>query len=300
MTLLELVRQIMAELALQNISGVIGNQEPTVRQILALLQRLGNDLCRDFDWQRLVREHIITTQATTQQGTTTAGNAVVNVASTSGLSTNWGVSGPGILPFSKIVTINSATQITLNMPAQESGTNDLQFSKVEYPLPADWKKQIPQTEWDRTNRWPLLGPENGQAWQAFRSGIVYPGPRILFRILNNTIALSPPPPDGLLLAFEYISKGWVLGADNTAKNTFTADTDTFIYDPSLMILGAKTLFLQAKGLDYSLEGAQFSALLDQCKAQDQSVPELSLTPRRAGRLLDLENVPDGNWGRPQW
>lgn len=300
MTLLELVRQIMNELGLQTISGVVGNQEPSVRQMLALTQRLGNDLVRDWDWQRLNKEHIITTQATTKTGTTSNGSAVVTMASTTGLSPNWGVLGPGIRPFSQIVTVDSPTQVTLNMPADASGTVDLQFSQVQYPLPADWKKQIGQTEWDRTNRWPLMGPQTPQAWQSFKSGIVYAGPRERFRILSNAITLNPPPPAGLLLAFEYISKNWITGADGTAKAAFTADTDTYIFDDSLLVLGVKTLFLQAKGLDFSLEAAQFGNLLSQCKAQDKSAPVLSLSGSSGGRLLSNDNIADGNWGRPQW
>lgn len=300
MTLLELIQAVMDELGLQKISGVIGNQENSVRQMLALTQRLGRDLQRDWDWQRLNKEHIITTQATTKTVTTSNGSSVVTMASTTGLSPNWGVLGDGIQPFSQIVSVDSATQVTLNMPADASGTVDLQFSQVQYPLPADWKKQIPQTEWDRTNRWPLMGPQTPQAWQSFKSGIVYAGPRERFRILHNSITLNPPPPAGLLLSFEYISKNWVIDIAGTSKPAFTADNDTFIYDPSLMILGIKVLFLQAKGLDYSLEGGQFANLLNQCKAQDKSAPVLSVANRHTGRLLSLDNVPDGDWGRPQW
>ncbi|MAL02049.1 MAG: hypothetical protein CL536_07890 [Alcaligenaceae bacterium] len=300
MTLLELIQAVMDELGLQRVSGVVGNQENSVRQMLSLSQRLGRDLQRDWDWQRLNREHIITTQAVTKSVTTTEGLAIVTMADTTGLSVDWGVSGVGVQPFSQIVSVDSATQVTLNMPATESGTNTLQFSQVEYPLPADWKKQIGQTEWDRTNRWPLMGPQTPQAWQSFKSGIVYAGPRERFRILNNSITLNPPPPAGLLLAFEYISKNWVIDSAGTTKPAFTADTDTFVYDESLMILGVKTLFLQAKGLDYALEASQFTGLLNQCKAQDKSAPVLSVSGQSSGRLLSLDNVPDGNWGRPQW
>ncbi len=299
MTLLDFIRAVMAELGLQNVSSVVGNQEPTVRQLLALAQRLGNDLTREWDWQRLDREYILTTRALVQSVTTTEGSAVITT-DTTGLSARWGVFGTGARPFAQILSIDSPTQATMNMPADRSGTTDMQFSQVEYPLPSDWKKQIPQTEWDRTNRWPLMGPLTAQAWQSFKSGIVYAGPRERFRILGNAIVLNPPPPDGLLLAFEYISNNWVLSAASTGKSSFTADDDTFIFDDSLMILGLKTLFLQAKGLDFSLEGSQFSSLLAQCKAQDKSAPMLSISPSSGGRLLSMANVPDGNWGRPQW
>ena len=300
MTLLELVRQVLAELGLQNVSGVVGNNNQSVRQVLALMSRLGTDLAREHDWQRLMREHILTTLAVTMSATLVEGSAVVTVADTTGLSPKWGIWGTGARPFAQIVSVDSATQLTMNMSADKTGAFDLQFSQIEYPLPSDWKKQIPQTEWDRTNRWPLMGPQTPQAWQSFKSGIVYAGPRERFRILGNCITLNPPPPDGLLFAFEYVSKNWVLAQDGTPKATFTADDDTTIYDDSLMILGTKVLFLQAKGLDFSLEASQFANLLGQCKAQDASAPALSVSPRRTGQFLSDRNLPDGNWGRPQW
>lgn len=299
MNLLGLIRQIMDELGLQQIAGVIGNQEPSVRQMLALAQRFGRDTQRNWDWQRLNREHIITTRAMMLPATTTQGSLIVTV-DTTGISPAWGVLGQSVEPFTQIASINSPTQATLNMPAVSTGTGTMQFSQVEYPLPADWKKQIGQTEWDRTNRWPLMGPVTPQAWQSFKSGIVYAGPRERFRILQNTIAVNPPPPAGLLFSFEYISKNWVIGVDGLRKPEFTADTDTFVFDESLMILGVKTLWLQAKGLDYSIEAAQFANLLNLCKAQDKSAPVLSLQRTGVGRLLTNENIPDGNWGRPQW
>lgn len=300
MTLLEIVRQIMAELGLQRVPGVVGNANQSVQQIFALISRLGGDLVREFDWQRLTREYILTTRATTMAATLTEGSATVTVADTAAISPQWGVWGTGARPFAQILSIDSATQLTMNMPADRSGTFDLQFSQIEYPLPTDWKKQIPQTEWDRTNRWPLAGPQSPQAWQSFKSGIVYAGPRERFRILGNCIALNPPPPDGLLFAFEYVSKNWVLDASGTAKAAFTADTDTTVYDDSLMVLGTKVLFLQAKGLDPSLEAQQFTNLLAQCKADDASAPVLSISPGRGGRLLSNRNIADGSWGRPQW
>lgn len=296
--LLELVRQVLAELGLSNVSGVVGNQNQTVRQVLALMSRFGNDLVRNHDWQRLVREYILTTRATTMAATLTEGSAVVTVADTSVVSTQWGIWGTGARPFAQVLSVDSATQLTMNMPADKSGTFELQFSQIEYPLPSDWKKQIPQTEWDRTNRWPLMGPQSSQAWQSFKSGIVYAGPRERFRILGNTIAINPPPPDGLLFAFEYVSKNWVLAQDGTPKPAFTDDTDTAVYDDSLMVLGTKVLFLQAKGLDFSLEASQFASLLSQCKAQDASAPALSISPGRSGRFLSNRNIPDGSWGRP--
>ena len=251
MTLLELVQQVCAELGLNQPSSVVSSTNNQTIQMFALIKRLGHDLMRQFDWQKLDTEGLIITQSTTLSGTTVQGSYQVTVADTSGLSTNWGVNGVGITPFSTIESIDSGTQVTLNMPATSSGTNDLTFAQVNYPLPADWGGQIPQTEWDRTNRWPLIGPKSSQEWQSFKSGFVR-RPKASIRIIDGSVHLNPPPSiNGGILAYEYISSYWAISATGTPKYTFTADDDTCVFDDSLMILGTQTLWLRAKGLDNS-------------------------------------------------
>lgn len=296
MTLLELVQQACAEMGLTQPASVIGNTDPQTAQMFALLNRLGKDLTRQFDWEKLNKEHILNTVAETQSGVLVADSAVITgLTDTSGFSVNWGVYATGVQPFAQIVSIDSATQVTMNMKATESGTQDLLFSQVQYPLPSDWKKQIPQTEWDRTNRWPLMGPESPQDWQSFKSGIVYAGPRTRFRIYQDCITLNPPPPDGYVFAFEYISKSWVRSASDVQQDEFEADTDTTIFDDSLLITGMKAKWKASKGLDAADDAQEFRGLLDQCKAQDKSAPKLSLSPYGSSILLTTRNIQDGNF-----
>ena len=55
MTLLELVQQVCDELMIQRPQTVAGSTDPQIRQLLALLNRLGVDLSRQAQWQRLNR-----------------------------------------------------------------------------------------------------------------------------------------------------------------------------------------------------------------------------------------------------
>lgn len=278
-------------------SQVVTSQDVQINQILALANRLGNDITRTFEWQRLDKEYILQTVSTTLTGTTTLNSKIITgISSTVGLTTSYGITGSGIAPFSQIASVDSSTQVTMNLPATASATLSLVFGQINYALPSDWSKQIPQTEWDRSNRWPLLGPSSPQDWQSFKSGIVYAGPRLRFRIQGNNLAINPPPSSNLNLAFEYISKAWVLAADNvTYKTKFSADTDTFIFDDSLMTLGLKLQWLKAKGFEYDYAQREFDSLLNMCKGQDKSAPKLSLAPEGASVLLTNRNMPDGNW-----
>jgi len=296
MTLLELVQQVCDELMIQRPQTVAGSTDPQIRQLLALLNRLGVDLSRQAQWQRLNREHILTTVAINQTGNTVAGsNVITGIPSTVGITPQFGVNGPGTTPFAQVTSVG-ANQVTLNMPMTETLTGaSFQFSQVAYDLPSDWLSEIPQTEWDRTNRWPLLGPQSPQDWQSFKSGIVYAGPRQRFRIQENQILINPPPPNGLLFSLEYISKGWVINSVNQRLPRFTNDTDTAIFPDSLLITGLKAQFKAAKGLDGTFDLAEFRVMLDTIKAQDKSAPKLSLSPQPGEVLLSVANVVDGNW-----
>jgi len=297
MTLLELVQNLCLELGIASPTQVVTSQDVQITQILALANRFGHDLARDFEWERLDKEYILQTVSTTLTGTTTSGSKVITgLSSTAGLSNLYGVSGTNISPFSQIVSVDSSSQVTLNLPATGDGSSDMVFGQVQYPLPSDWLKQIPATEWDRSNRWPLLGPQSAQDWQSFKSGIVYAGPRLRFRIQGGTLSINPPPAANVNLAFEYISNAWALAADGvTYKTKFTNDSDTFIYDDSLMLSGVKLRWLQTKGFDYTAAYKEYMDYLAICKAQDKSAPTLSLAPMSGSVLLTNRNIPDGSW-----
>lgn len=296
MTLLELMTAVCDELALQRPTSVISSTDPQIRQLLALTQRLGRDLCKQFGWNKLDKEWLITTKAYTYTGTTTAGSAVITgLSSTTGLSNYFTILGDGIMPFAQVVSVDNSTQVTMDMPATESGTVTLQFNQNTFPFPSDYDHEVPQTEWNRSTRWNLQGPKSPQEWQIYKGGIVSVGPRQRFRIWNNALVINPSPPDGQSIALEYQSKAFVIGADNVSKSSFTADTDTCVFTDSLMITGQKVLWKQAKGLDFSFDIAEFKQMLEQCKSQDKSAPRLYLAQAKGSLLLTPYNIQDGYW-----
>jgi hypothetical protein len=296
MNALKLVQQVCDELALFRPTALIGSQDPQVRQLMALLNRLGADITRQTEWQRLDKEYLIVTNSFTLTGTVTNGSKVITgLPTTTAITDQYTILGTGIQPFAQVVTVNNLTEITMDMEAVESGTVDLQFSQNKFDLPADWQRQIPQTEWNRTQRWELLGPKSSQEWQTFKSGIVSAGPRQRFRILQNQLCLNPSPPDNQTLSFEYISNGWVEGVDGVGKVEITADTDTFIFSDSLLITGLKSQWMNAKGLDASFSLGEFRYLLEQEKSTNKSAPVLSTGAFAGSILLTDQNILDGSW-----
>jgi hypothetical protein len=71
-TLLQLVDQVSGELGLTQPTSVIGSSNNQTIQLLSLAQRLGKDLVRDYEWQRLVQAYIWQTQNAVTTGNITA------------------------------------------------------------------------------------------------------------------------------------------------------------------------------------------------------------------------------------
>jgi hypothetical protein len=293
--LLQLVQSVCSELGLPQPTTVATSPDTQYQQLFAFINRLGRDLTSDYEWQELDKEHLLTTVATTTTGTWTAGSAVVTVADSTGITTDYGVQFNELPVWTDVLSVDSPTQITLTQPATESGSGDIVLTQMRYALPSDWSKQVPQTEWDRSNFWPLSGPKTAQEWQFIKGGIVSTGPRLRFRIQGDRIAVNPVPPAGETLAFEYISNAWVLSVAGVAKTAFDADDDTCIFDDSLMILGTKMLWRMEKGFESSLIERQFNTMREKKTAQNASAPKLSMSMQPGSVLLGPYNIQDGNW-----
>lgn len=170
-----------------------------------------------------------------------------------------------------------------------------------YDLPEDFGRPISQTEWDRTNFWPMIGPETPQQWQWLKSGILSTGPRERFRMVGNALEVWPVPSAGstpgpnLTLSYFYISKWWALSDAGQPKSKATTDSDTCIFEDRLMVSGVKLRFFQAKGFDTTAFAADFQANLDDALAQDSGAPILSMSREPQFPLITIYNVPDGNW-----
>jgi len=296
MTLLQLVQQVCAELGLPRPNAVYSSTDTQIQQIFAFINRLGTDLTSDYQWQQLDKEYLLTTVATTTTGTWVAGSPIITgIPSTAGITTDYGVQLNTLPVWTDVLSVDSATQVTMTQPADTSGSGTIVFTQMRYALPDDWARQVPQTEWDRTNYWPLSGPKTAQEWQFIKGGIVSTGPRLRFRIQGNKIALNPVPPPGNTLAFEYISNGWVIGAAGTVKSSFTMDDDSCVYDDSLMILGTKMLWRQEKGFESSLAERAYRDELQKKTSQNASNPKLNMATQLGNVLLTTGNIQDGNW-----
>jgi len=297
-TMLQLVQQTTAELNLSVPSFVIGNTSQDVQQVLALMNGAGYDLVKEHDWQALELEYRFYTEAITTTCDTTNGTYLLNnIPSTAGLDSNYSIVGTSIPQDTYVDTVLTANSLTTTQLASATSIGGtVTFSRTIYPLPADYETITDNTHWDKTKHWQMLGPVSAQQWQWLKSGYISTGPRVRWRILGNKFEIWPPYNAQEYLGFEYRSKGFVRSATNAVKNSFTADTDTTIFDDRIMVLYTKLKYFQIKGFDTTALYQEYMRYLSIAKANDKGSATLSFAPAPSAVLIGWANIPDTGYG----
>lgn len=159
--------------------------------------------------------------------------------------------------------------------------------QIDYPLPADFSKLLGQTGWNRTTRLPLGGPASPQEWQLYQARAIGASLTLQFRARDAVVSVYPSPPDGIAVAFEYLSRQWVksLHAAGPDKDVPTAASDFVLFDPLLMVRGLKLGWLQAKGFDTTAALADFRRVLGIVQGASNPGPVLRLHRRRMDTAL---------------
>ncbi|CAB4165411.1 hypothetical protein UFOVP833_58 [uncultured Caudovirales phage] len=165
------------------------------------------------------------------------------------------------------------------------------------PLPNDLGYIIANTMWDRTMSRPVVGPISPETWQAWKARPILTSVLYGFRLRGNDFLTAPNPPAGDTVAYEYISNLAVYASGDTVptKQYFTADTDTAIFDETLMERGLRWRFLKAKGLPCEADYDVWINMLQRLGARDKAMPTLStagpLWPNLAGPYIPAFNFP---------
>lgn len=311
-TLLQLVNQAQAELGVTVSSTVAANTARPVVQMFNLINGVGQDLQREYEWQGLTKRHQFQIVFYQYTGNTTLDSTTLSVlSSTTGLTTTptyFMVSGPGIPTGATLVSVNSgaATAVMSIAATATASTVDLLFSQYLYDFPADFDRVIDDTEWDKSDHWQLLGPSTAQQWEYLFSGWIATGPRAVFRFLGNKFAIWPAQNNDLYMGFEYLSNLWVTAAAGVAptKTAFSADTDTCSFPDRLMIESLKlrwrvaypTPALAAMYTKEEIQSGFPSRILNIAKAADAGSQSLSMSARKPSLLLDERNIPDSGYG----
>lgn len=297
-TVLSLIQQATGEMGLSVPTFVVGSTAPDQIQQLALINAVGRELQREYQWQATTVEYQFTTPFYSYTGTGTNGsNTLTGMSSVANLTTDFMVTGTGI-PQSTYYVSDNGSDIVLSQAVNSSSTGTFVFSQVKYALPAAYDRLIDRTDWDKTQHWEMLGPETPQQWQWLKSGFISTGPRVRFRMLASEFQIWPPLAANHTLGLEYITSQWVvaIGATQPTKTAFTLDSDSCVFNNALMVLGLKLKYLEAKGFDTMAVYRDYKNQLDIAKANDGGSPTLSFAPRISSVLVGWNNIPDSGYG----
>jgi hypothetical protein len=296
-TMLQLVQQTTSELNLAIPTYVAGNTNQDVQQVLALMNRVGYDLVKEYDWQALELEYrFYTTAITTTCDTINNTYNLLNVGNVTGLNSNYSVVGTNVPQDTYVESVAGSTVTVSQLSSDTSVGGTVTFSQTKYPLPPDFETITDNTHWDKTKHWQMLGPEDAQQWQWLKSGYISTGPRIRWRILGNQFQIWPPYNTQEYLGFEYRSKGWARSVTDQVKNSFTVDTDTTVLDDTVLVLGTKLKYFQIKGFDTTALQADYYRYLNVAKANDKGSATLSFAPYPSKVLIGYANIPDTGYG----
>ena len=296
-TMLELVQQVTAELNLAVPTYVAGNTNQDVQQVLALMNRAGFDLVKEHDWQALELEYrFYTTAITTTCDTINNTYDLLNVGNVTGLNNNYSGVGTNVPQDTYVESVAGSTVTVSQLASATSVGGTVTFSQTKYDLPPDFETITDNTHWDKTKHWQMLGPEDAQQWQWLKSGYISTGPRIRWRILGGQFQIWPPYNTQEYLGFEYRSKGWARSAANAVKNSFTADTDTTVFDDTVLVLATKLKYFQVKSFDTTALQQDYMRYLGVAKANDKGSATLSFAPYPSKVLIGYANIPDTGYG----
>ena len=301
-TLLQLVQQASAEMGLAVPNTVAGNTAYDVTQMNYLINAAGNELAREYPWEALNVEYDWYSQYTQSNGSIVVGTytitgvdaATVAFINSKG-ATNFQVQGEGVIQSTQVVSALGTT-VTINSAATSTATGNFVFGQVMYTLPSGFDRITDRTQYDKSKRWEMLGPETPQQWQWLKSSYISTGPRIRWRIMGQLFQIWPLTSTNEYLSFEYISSNWAQSASGAGQTSMIQDSDTCIFPDRLIVLGLKKKYFEVKGFDTTAFQRDYDMQLNIAKANDAGSPTLSLAPRTANVLIGWENIPDANYG----
>lgn len=247
-TIKEIINQVQSELGLAQSANIIGSSDNMTAQFLSLLERTALEVKDRADWQELSGQVSYTMFATTLAGTTVAGlSTITGIASTATLRPGFTVNGSAFNSSTtaqgtnvRIVSVDSATQVTVSRAADNSATAaDFVFAQDRYSLPGDFDHSLYDTFWQQSQRWKMIGPLTPAEWELRKNGIVAAYPIKRFRIFGKQdakLSIDAPPltsDNGAMFVFEYLSRnifrpaGWVASQSYNAGSYCSLDGNIY-------------------------------------------------------------------------
>lgn len=157
-------------------------------------------------------------------------------------------------------------------------------------IPPDFDRFVKDTMFNRTSQQRVYGPVSAEAWQKEKASVVAAAIRNFFRIRGGDLLLTPNPPAGQEVYYEYVSKNWVSGD----KSAMDADTDESLLPEKLIVLGIRWRFKKDRGIAYDQDYITYQNEVAKVIGRDGGAPNLTLGNTRSS--LGNPNVPETGFG----
>lgn len=165
---------------------------------------------------------------------------------------------------------------------------------ASYALPADYRKMVDDSEWNRSTQLPMI-PVDGQTWQFLQAisslGLI----RVASRIWLGQMYLNPTPSSVQTLAYEYQSSSWIApaGAGQPTLDAPAAATDLVCFAKTLVVARLKRDFRRNKKQDSAAEEEDYQIALSAAEHEDAQGKTIYLGGgRRVPHRIDRWNLPD--------
>ena len=135
-------------------------------------------------------------------------------------------------------------------------------------IPSDFDHFIANSFFNRTTMRMIYGPITPQEWQAIQAQPQLNRVFLAFVERDGQFLVTPTPPAGQEIAYEYVTKHWAKSAAGVPQTEFLADTDETYLDDKLFPLGLRWRFLKSKGLDYAEDFRTYQGERNQRMARD--------------------------------
>jgi hypothetical protein len=178
---------------------------------------------------------------------------------------------------------------------EHSFITSAQAEQVNNPVPNDLRKFVPDTFFNRTTQRRLVGPITSQQWQILQARPVDARVYLAFRKRDGRFLITPDPPAGETIAYEYVSAFYAKSSAGAAKAAFTSDDDGTYLDEDLVKYGMIWRWKQAKGLPYAEDMETYERAIQAAKGEDGGAMALGMFSGPEDAIMRV-NLPEGGFG----
>ena len=167
----------------------------------------------------------------------------------------------------------------------ETYTFDTVIDQEQYPLPTDFHHIISNACFNTAEYLGMRGSLSPADWVACSLGMV--PVRSAYRVFpkGKTIGITPIPKGTESVTFEYVTRNLAFDAGGTPKQNYATDSDYSRLDEAIIEMNLTWRWRQKKGLDYTAELAEASAVTDQRFAQMLALGESPIGGGKGGPPL---------------